>query len=329
MSTKTNIKKLSIAFGVLLALSALVLIRNNSKSEASRNRTFQSELCDFDSSKVSDITIYPKRKGEAIQLHRQNSDWYVTINNQQYAADQGTISNMLALLMHLRATRIAATDKSKWEKYEVTDSLALRVELKAGSKTVADLMMGKFSYQQPKNTDQNPYAQRQMGKMTSYLRLNGKKKVFATDGLLSMTFNRQADDFRNHKILATQKQQLDHIEVTLPGESYELKKEGLNWILDGQKVDSLQMESYLSGLEYLSSGKFIDKNALPNQTVTHKLILHGKALSAPVEVQVFAADTAVVGMVSSQNKGNCFNTKETNLMEKLFKTQAYFHQSIQ
>jgi hypothetical protein len=107
---------------------------------------------------------------------------------------------MINTLASLRATRVAANEKSQWKQYEVTDSAASRVQLFAGKKMVVDLYLGKLSYQQPKNTNPYYYYQQQ-GKMTSYIRPAKDKKVYAVDGLLALSFNRQASDFRDRTVI--------------------------------------------------------------------------------------------------------------------------------
>jgi hypothetical protein len=108
-------------FAVLLLLSAIVIITNNSKSTVSRNRTFKSELTDFDTTKVTRIVIYPKMKGQQIVLSKSGEDWKVTVDGKKYSADPNTIKGMLTTLVTLRATRIASNNKDQWAQYEVTD----------------------------------------------------------------------------------------------------------------------------------------------------------------------------------------------------------------
>lgn len=310
-------------FAVLLLLSAVVIITNNSKSTVSRNRTFKSELTDFDTTKVTQIVISPKMKGEQITLSKNGEDWKVIVDGKKYNADPGTIEGMLNTLVTLRATRIAANSKGQWKEYEVTDSTASRVQLLAGKKILVDLYLGKFTYQQPKN--RNPYNYQQQGKMTSYVRVAGEKEVYAVDGLIAMSFNRQASDFRDRTLIRSEKENWKRLSYSGPDRTFDLVKQGNNWTIGGITADSAAVDKYLTSVAWLRSTYFIEESFMTSDKPMYTLSIEGENLLSPIKVNAFPADTTNGYVItSSLNEGAYFSGKLSSLFEKIFVNQEYF-----
>ena len=322
MFNKINSKWLIGIFAVLLTLSVLVVLLNHSKSTASKNRTFKSEIVDFDTANVTRITIIPKTGGEPIDLLKSTDVWKVRINNKEYNADPSAIKGMLTSLIMLRATRIAANSKDQWAKYEVTDSAATHVMINEGKKVVADIYLGKFSYQQPKNA--NPYMQQQ-GTMTSYVRIAGDKHVYATDGMIAMSFNRQPNDFRNRTLILSNKEKWNRLAFTAPNNSFDLTKQGNNWMIDGLAADSASVASYLSSLSRLSSSAFVKESVRTSENPLYTLSIEGENMIRPIIIQAFPADTVnMYAITSSLNSGSYFSGSKNDLFNKTFKSKEYF-----
>ena len=316
MFNKINMKWLIGSFIVLMLFSVLVLLFNQSKSTVSKNRTFKSELTDFDTASVTRITIIPKTGGEPIDLTNSTGVWNVRINDMEYNADPSAIKGMLANLKSLRATRIAANSKDQWAKYDVTDSAATHVVINEGKKVVLDIYLGKFSYQQPKNV--NPYMQQQ-GTMTSYVRIAGDKHVYATDGMIAMSFNRQPNDFRNRILIRSDKEKWNRLAFTTPNSSFDLTKQGNNWMIDGLAADSASVVSYLSFLARLSSSAFVEESVRTSEDPLYTLSIEGENMFEPIIIQAFPADTVnIYAISSSMNKGTYFSGSKNGLFDKIF-----------
>jgi hypothetical protein len=329
MFSNLNTKKLLLIFGVLLGLTVILVIRNNSKSTLNRNRNFQSQLTDFDTATVNRLSILPRGNSQAIDLSKQGKTWQVRIDGKEYPADNSAIRNMLASLSALRAMRIAATEKEQWNEYEVSDSMATRVTIRSGKKKLAEIYLGKFSYQQLQGTGQNMYGQPQM-KMTTYLRLGESKPVYAVDGFLAMQFNRQAKDFRDRTLIRSNKEDWTAIAISSGESSYKLVKQGNNWIIGGLVPDSAKVAGYLNDIAYLNSTNFADEELIADRSPVYTLSIEGENFQTPVTLTAFSADT-VNGVVisSSMNKGSFFSGNKGGLSEKVFRPKSYFFSADQ
>lgn len=315
MFNKLNLKWMAGIFVVLL-LIALVLTIHDKKGLTNRNRSFKEKLTDFDSTQVTSLIIYPKSKKDPIILNKEGKIWTVSSAGKKFNAEESGIKNMIASLVSLTPMRIAANDKSNWKEYEVTDSTSSRVQVFADKKIVADVYIGKFTYQQPKNA--NPYT-RQQGTLTSYVRVAGDNAVYALEGLLSLSFNRQASDFRNNVVIYFDTKKWNRLSFTGPAESFNLIKQNNKWMVDGILADSVRVEKYLTTIGYLYSSNYVDQPTLENTTPEYTLDIEGVNTQNPIKIKAFKSDTTNMYLVtSSLNEGTYFSGKLSGLFDKIF-----------
>ncbi|MBN1119361.1 MAG: DUF4340 domain-containing protein [Bacteroidales bacterium] len=319
MFNKINIKYLAISFFVLLALVVIVTPEKNN----TKNRSFKSEIVEFDTSNATLIAIYPKGRDDLVSLEKKDGKWFVSDAQGSYNADNNQVKNMLATLAGLKAKRMAARGKDQWAKYELTDSLATRVQVLGGKKELADVYIGKFSYQQPPQSA-NPYMQRQQGIMTSFVRLKGEKDVFAVDGFLSMNFNRQVSDLRDRTLAHFSKDKLSRLSCITPAGNFDLIKQDSIWTLGGIIADSASVASYISGLSYLNSNNFIAEKNKPLNQPSHILTIEAADLSQALKLYGYYTDSTNIAVSSSVNPGTFFDGTKSELFNKIFKSKESF-----
>ena len=317
MFSNIKIKWLAIIFIVLLLLVLVVLPKKNNTT----NRSFKSDLADFETEDVTAIYIYPKSSGSLITLEKEGDNWkVVTPEGETYPADKNQAENMLTTLNELTAKRLVSREKSAWEQYQVNDSLGTRVQVLTGKKVVADIYVGKFDYQQAQNP--NPYS-RQQGIMTSYVRLANDKDVYAVDGFLSMTFGRSAQDFRSRKMVQFDRDKATRFSFTTPEGNFNLTKQDSLWLVDGVTADSATMADFLSNIHNVQTGAFVGKEAVLSQNPKYILTIEGTDMPQ-IKVEAFASDTTNnYALSSSLNQGSYFSGKG-GLFDKFFKTKEAF-----
>lgn len=321
MYRKLNVKTLAVIMAILIAAVIAVYLSDSKKGE----RSFRAKMIDADTSRITSIVIYPKADMEnAIELEKKSGEWRVISGNNTYTADEAMIKNMLTVLAGLKPQRLAATDKSHWGEYDVTDSSATRVKLYTGKKLATCLYVGRFSYQPPKN--QNPYNYGQQGTMSTFVRLADEKSVYSVEGFLGMTFGRSVNDFRNKVVIRCSKDDLSRLSFTYPADSsFTLVKEGNQWTADGLVCDSASVATYLNTLSMLTSSDFVDDQSPLNPTADLSLNIEGNNFATPIMVKAFKSDTINRYLISSSlNKGAYFSGKGNNLANKIFVGKSSF-----
>ncbi len=249
-----NIRLLYILAGlaVLLILTIVVKVPKD-------RATLKYMLVDFDSTDVSKILLYPKGgDGNVIEFSRKNDKWEVKQGNIAAATQKGTVSSVLTEVLKLKPVRLAATNKSKWKEFELTDSLATRVKFQdKKGKNLADVMIGKISFKQASNPYGGYGGNNIQG--TSYVRLAGEKEVFAVDGFLSFTFNRKFDEWRDKSFIKFNKNDATKISFTFPADSsFTIIKNDSVWYAGNILADSLNTINYLNSICMLNGQNFKD-----------------------------------------------------------------------
>lgn len=318
MYNRFKTRNLYIVFGILLALVLLTALPGNDK----KMRSFKSELSQFDPAAVSQFHLYPKGGGDGISFRKNGDRWMVMDASGEYNADGAQVDRMLQSISSLRALRLAAREKDAWETYEVTDSLGIRVEVLEGEKKVADLFLGRFSYSQPSG-QVNPY-QQQQGTMTTYVRLNTEKEVYAVDGFLAMSFNGTLKNFRDSKVLQLPESDVQRISISGMGPEYSLVHQDSLWLLQGVEADSAVLADYLSGLRALRSTHFLPKESYPAGSPTHQMKVEGTSGEALAQVDAHVVDSMHIAITSSLNPGTWFDGTQDALFEKIFRDQELF-----
>lgn len=312
MYRKLNIRTLTIVFVLLLIVTLIVKISDSKSGD----RTLKSSLTDFNLNDITSVTIYPKAlKGDFIKLKKQGDDWKVSDAKDEYRADSSVVISVIREFESLKPLRMAATKEDRWSAYEVTDSLASRVIFENDDDEIASIYVGKFSYRQPKNNMQQPNMYgRPQGTMNTYVRLADEDEVYAVEGFLDMSVNRQLNDFRDKTIINSNTAQWNKMVFTYPADSsFTMTKQEGKWMVDGLLADSASVASYLQSLGNLKS------SALSNRTPgshTHLVHIEGAGLQ-PIDVQVALGEQAVV--TSTMNPEACFvEAIDGNIMKKLF-----------
>ncbi|MEZ5104115.1 MAG: DUF4340 domain-containing protein [Draconibacterium sp.] len=290
MFRKINNKILLSVFVVLLAIVVLVELMDSRKG----NRTFKSDLVEATPEEVTSLEIYPKaNNGELVKLYHEGDSWKVESGGKKYNADGSAAIRMISELDEMKPKSVAATSKESWEQFEVTDSLGTRVKLFNGDKVIADVVVGKFSFQQPRST-------------TSYVRVSNDKEVYAVDGMLGMSFNRNLNSFRDRTIIKSNKTDWTKLTFSYPSDSsFVLEKKADKWMIGDMQADSAKVAQYFSRIAGLNDGSFA--NEKPVIAPTHRLYIEGNNMMQPVEIIGYYTDTDNFVLESSQNPDTWFN----------------------
>ncbi len=294
MFRKINSKLLISVFVVLLAIVVIIELMDSRKG----NRTFKSDLVEVNADDVTSIEIYPKAiSGNLIKLYKENDKWKVESAGKTYNADGSGAIRMINELNDMQAKSVAATSKERWKQFEVTDSLGTRVKLMNGNKTLADLVIGKFSFSQPNNT-------------TSYVRLTDDKEVYGVNGMLAMSFNRNLDAFRDRTVIKSDKNNWTKLTFSYPADSsFVLEKRDNHWMIGDMQADSAKVAQYFTKIANLTDGSFA--NEKPAIAPTHHLTIEGNNMMQNVEITGYYEDPDNFVLESNLNPDTWINSKTT------------------
>jgi hypothetical protein len=262
------------------------------------------------------------KKPDEVKIVRDGIQWKVFSGNKEYRADSSIVAAMITSLISLKPERVAATDESKWKEFQVDDTSGTLVRLLKGEDIIASLIIGKFSYTpQP---SQNPY-QKQQGKMTSYVRLKDDKVVYAVDGFLKFSFQKDANALRDKGLMRTKKEDIVRLAFNYPGDSsFTLIQQGNNWMMNGQVCDSVKTARYLATIARLTSGDILDEANISPGYAQYTVVIEANNMN-PVEIKAMPADTVNKYIItSSLNPDTYFSGGKNKLFNKIFVSSKNF-----
>ena len=243
MFNKLSTKSLTIVFAILLIIVVIFIYYDSNHGE----RTFRNKLVTIDTAEVTSVYLYPKvTNHKEIKLYKQNKKWKVDIANNRVAnVPAFKIKNLFRSLLSIKPVSVAAQSKSKWSEYQV-DTSGIEVKVYQGNDETLDLIVGKFSYQQPRS-------------MSTYVRVKGDDNVYQVNGFISMSFNHKANYFRDQSLVNGDFNDWSKIQFNYPADSsFTMTKVKDKWEINGRKVDSAKTQRYLSALAHITSSNFVD-----------------------------------------------------------------------
>ena len=292
MFKKASNNLLGLVFAVLLLVVVILLFFDSGKNE----RTFSEVLVDIDTTAVTKILIFSKANNYLpIKIFKQNNGWLVELRNGKTASvpDQ-KISQALSELGSIIPKRLAARNKEKWGEFSV-DSTGARVQIFEGENLSLDIVIGRFNYQQ------------QLRTVSTYVRLHQDVDVYEVDGFLTITFNKDADAFRDGTVIKDDSNSWTQLQFDYPADSsFTLSKINNKWYVNNIETDSAKTVKYLGSLSNLTQDKFVEDDV--NQTgqkSTYKLTISNDKLEF-IELTAYVDSTNYV-IISSENSEAKFN----------------------
>jgi len=320
MSKRFNNKRLLYILSGLVIILLLTFVIKVPKEKA----TLKGKILEFDTTEVSKIILYPRTgTGDAIEFSKNRGKWIVQQGTIISATQQGVVQEIFSEITTMKPQRLAATNKSKWKEFELTDSLATRIKfIDKKGKALADLMIGKFSYKQVNN----PYGGngRQNIQGTSFVRLSKEKEIYAVEGFLAFSFNRKFDEWRDKSFLQSNKNDITKISFTYPADSsYTLIKKDSLWITGSKMADSLNIAQFLTTLSRLN-GEIFKDNYKPFSSPSHQLLIEGNNL-LNISVKCYKGDSDDEFILnSSMNPDVYFASNKDGIYSQLLKGESYF-----
>jgi hypothetical protein len=161
---------------------------------------------------------------------------------------------------------------------------------------------------------------------TTFVRLNGEDEVYAVEGFLGMTFNRDFAAFRNKQLVKMSPEQTITSFSFEGAESMTLQKSDENWLLNNTEIalDTVKIDNYLNSLRNISGVEFANSfdDTRKNDILVKKLTLTGNNLPTPIEIQAYYDTTQVKPFIihSNYNPDAYFASDSSGVYSKIFKS---------
>lgn len=215
-----------------------------------RSASLDEAVASVDTANVQQL-IFTQGSQKAV-LQRINGRWQVQLaDGRLVLADSSRVQSVLLGLTDMRPSRLLAKKPTQWAEYQ-TDTAGTRLQVMAGTETLADLVFGKFGM---KGGTQGGYPS---GYYTAVRRYDDEP-VYAVDDLLKAHFVANPQEYRINKLIALSPVSITAITVDgMADGSFALRKEASQWLINGQKADSVAVENYLYTFQNVFHTRFVD-----------------------------------------------------------------------
>ena len=180
----------------------------------------------------------------------------------KYAADEASVTDAVGKGKDLRITNTISTNPSKQSVYAV-DSTATLVLVFANNNQVAAFRVGK-----PSSSWTETYARKE-----------GSNEVYSVQGVLSSTFLKGANDWRDKTILKIDQSKLSNIKFQFGDTTFALaKKDSTNWVIGSDSTINSNVTSFLSSLANFQTDEFVDSTITVMPKLAAAIELQGTQL---------------------------------------------------
>lgn len=186
-------KEYLILIGVIVLACVYLFTR-----EDSRDHYTLPEIEKIDTSKLTSITIH--KENEIILFQKETNEW--TVTNEKLPTDKGSIQDMLDTFKTFKLTALVS-EKKDLQRYELDDVKRVQVELKADTKTVFKLAIGKMA----------------PGFNHTFVMVNDDTNIYHANGSFRGHFNRSVDDFKKVEEKEEEKEAASNPENETPKEA--------------------------------------------------------------------------------------------------------------
>lgn len=200
----------------LVVLLGLTLWATSRDERQPSSATELPEL-EIDKDSVTGLEI-TRPSGERVVLSNESGAWRL-VEPLDAEADPSNAESALNRLDELTLVRVVATQPSNYGRLEVDDENAVRVVVKTGDETAADLVVGKYA-----------------DGMTM-LRVGDLVEVFGASGSLRYAFDRDLKAWRNRRVVTEEAADVQSIEFETPDATFAFERTGDGWTATkGQKA---------------------------------------------------------------------------------------------
>jgi hypothetical protein len=248
----------------------------------------------------ADRIVIKNKNAPMIVLVRKDGKWFV--GDQNYPADIHAVVSLEHKMNELSFTEFI-TDKTYYDRFDLSENSAIRVTVSVKGKVVRDLLIGKASTA----SDQ------------SYVKYPDKPEVYLAGGSLTSDFNKTVDSLRDKTILSCAADAIESVTVSAKGERFTIVREGgkapqkneaqkvmeddkpsasAKWVIEGRTVqlDPERVNEFLNEFASIVASAYPEESGIRDRVSIPQSEIRIKTNGREVSLAIF-------GKVSSDKGG--------------------------
>lgn len=238
-------KTLLIIFLVLVGITGVYSWMDDSRA----SEGLRTDLVTASTEQVNRIVIDNQGRGYPITLQKDDEQWMVHSRDseQSYRANQQAIDAALDEITSLNIKALVTRDAQNHARYQV-DSTGTGVTLYDGDRRLTQLILGK-----PQIISRSQF--------NTYMRRADEDAVYAVEGFLSASFNKDIPNWRDKQVWKVNQQDIQRVDFLYPADSsYSIQRAGADqWISGNDTLATRTVDNLMSRLANVRASGFINE----------------------------------------------------------------------
>jgi hypothetical protein len=288
--------------GIILAALVLLFLGNRFFS-ANKNRSFDPNVLSLDTDEINRIEI--SIPGESTStLTKLGDSWRVSNGTDEYLADEYAVNSVLGELKSIEADKVVGRSDEKAEEFEVSPDKGARIVAKKDKKTLADIYIGRFSFNQ------------QTRQPISYIQLAKKDETYLVNKFLAMSLKKDFNSLRDKSFVGVEKDDIRNLRLVKEGVENQISKVADAWHTnEGIVLDSLKISNYLNRLASLKGSTFSESTSAAVDSHTLEI---GLGSGENISIKASIVEENKFRMESSSQPQNVFESNEHGIFKQVF-----------
>lgn len=238
-------KRLLIPVGILVAAVCIWLFQSSYEKKRISGTTIENFL-ELDAAEINRIVIISA--GDTLKFFQQNQVWMLDNDPEPRRADMIVLKNVIGAAVSITVGNIISENPEQQNLFDVDSTGGVLVGLYNGDELLNSVIIGKL-------TRDNAH---------TYLRIPGSDEVYASDEVLTFTFNRDRNQWLDKTVFALNPELIQSVELTRSdaNENVKLSFSEDGWFVskkpytDKTIADSSKVINFLRRLCFLRGNDF-------------------------------------------------------------------------
>jgi len=225
--------------GLLVLVSLAVFIYVKARPSAKEFNPIST----LDANQIEKVLLESPANASQLQLEQKGGVWKLTAPLQD-DVEKTTVTGLMDKLRNFRAGSVVSSNKAKYEKFDLTDQMAVHVRVYEVGKSspTLDVFVGKKA----------------VGWSDSFVRFAGQDDVYIAMDLPSYFLTQPAHEFRQKTIFPESAKNMNSLEIKKGPDTWAFSRSGSTWtyVQQGKMVDGAWMDSMVASLNALRAFEF-------------------------------------------------------------------------
>ncbi len=227
-----------ILVGILVLLVVATLLVMQRPGEISSSGSTGKMLVTYDSTSVDKLEIVSKNS--TVTFERQGGKWMMTFP-VRYRANDIFVAEAVGKGRQLEISSLVSTNPEKQSLFEV-DTNGTKVTVYDRGTERAVFFVGKSN---SSFTD-------------TYVRAAGSNEVHAASGIITSTFVRRLEDWRDKTVFKTEQSAISSAKLTFGDTTFTLAMKDSAWWIGRDSANQTTVQSFLGSLANVQADEFVD-----------------------------------------------------------------------